>query len=25
MAPIYTDPANVQVQGKVLATWRPPQ
>jgi repressor LexA len=25
MAPIYTDPANVEVQGKVLATWRPPQ
>jgi repressor LexA len=25
MAPIYTDPANVQVQGKVLGAWRPPQ
>ncbi len=25
MAPIYTDSANVEVQGKVLGTWRPPQ
>ena len=25
MAPIYTDPADVEVQGKVLATIRPPQ